>query len=144
MRKIRARLSFVFVAGATIPLSLVFATDSLSESARSGYEVLSLNELLANPGQYDSHRISVPGVLLWHPDEPVLFSDRIALQHMNFSQSIPLEMQANTDYEYLDRLPAIVSGKFGFNSDNHSIGYKGIFIVDGIVPYPDGSIDPLK
>jgi hypothetical protein len=136
MRKMRERLTLLFVLGATIPMSLVFATDSASETARSGYEVLSLEELLANPEQYDSHQISVPGVLLWHGDEPVLFADRVALKHFNFSRSIGLEMQAKTDYGYLDRLPVIVSGKFGFDPNFNGIGYKGIFIVEGIVPNP--------
>ncbi len=122
--------------GTTIPLSFATAADTVSGSPQPGNEFLSLEVLLANPEQYDSHHIRVPGVLLWHPDEPVLFADMRALQHMDFSRSIRLEMQVKTDYGYLDRRPVIVSGNFGFDPNFHGIGYKGVFIVDKIVPNP--------
>ena len=132
----RGKLNLVIVLGTTIHLSFVFAADTVLGSPQPGNEVLSLEALLANPEQYDSHQISVPGVLLWHPDEPVLFADMRALQHMDFSRSIRLEMHEKTDFGYLDRLPVIVSGEFGFDPNFHGIGYKGIFIVDKIVPNP--------
>jgi hypothetical protein len=97
---------------------------------------MTLAELLANPADFDSHEITVRGVLLWHVDEPTLFEDMSALDKFDFARSIQLEMHRGADFAELTRRQVIVSGHFGYDASFHGIGYKGVFVVDTI------SLDP--
>jgi len=94
-----------------------------------------LSALLENPAKYDSLDVSIAAVLLWHPDEPVVFVDNQSLQEMNFRKSILIEMASDVDFGFADRKSVLVSGKFFFDIDfaGRMQGYKGIFRARSIV-----------
>lgn len=95
---------------------------------------LHLSELLENPMKYNSLDVSVAGVLLWHPDEPTLFTDDRTRKNQDFSNAIRLETR-NVDFQFANEASVIASGVFFFDPEfaRRFKGHKGIFRVESII-----------
>lgn len=76
---------------------------------------LSVDKLLDTPNKFSGMTISVSGVLLWHGDEPTLFSDWESYESVNFDNSLQLQVPKGFVYTASEAHWATVVGVFYYD-----------------------------